>query len=113
MPKEVTYIECNCEKGRLEKIAETEMERGHSGDPSDWKTTFYECDTCKIIFEKRYYREYDYYNPETNKEEDLETEEWLPYKGKLTKNEIIRFAPKHEGFFRDFDEKPIIKLRKG
>ncbi|PLX27256.1 hypothetical protein C0583_04455 [Candidatus Parcubacteria bacterium] len=50
MPKIITYVECDCEKGRLKKFSETafEVEQNRIFKSDE----FWQCDHCKEIFHR-------------------------------------------------------------
>jgi len=108
MPKEINYIACDCEGGKLHEIAQIAVGAGPSFDPDTWQVTYYACDSCGTIFGrktiKRYSEELDDYEPE-------EVSDFKQYKGKLTLEEIARFAKTCHGDINDYVEEEIIKRR--
>lgn len=59
MVKQLTILECDCKKGKLEKIAETGLKVEDSHDDHGitridkaGKTEFYACDTCNFTYRR-------------------------------------------------------------
>ena len=102
MPKII--IQCDCEKGQLEKIAETQqtIDFYYAQDRREHKTIFYECGSCKEIFTQR--REFSE-NYELQKDSEFKR-----YSGELTKEEIVKNALLCYGNIKD--ETKIINKRK-
>jgi len=107
MPKEISYILCDCEKGKLEEIAATSISWGTMCGDGGRQTSFYACDHCDMIYEQS--RDIPGYHVGGRKEDtlfDMET-----YKGPLTKEELIKYAEDCFGNIYSYKEKEILEKR--
>jgi len=104
MPEQISYVRCDCKKGKLEEIASTEISWGFAcGDGGD-QTLYYGCNSCSNIYARE--RSIPGYPGEDH------FSDYQPYEGKLTKEELINNAKKHFGNIYPWEEKKIIKKRK-
>jgi len=44
MPKEISFVQCDCKKGKLEEIASTKVSWGSACGDGGYETIFYTCD---------------------------------------------------------------------
>jgi len=110
MPKEIRYTQCDCEKGKLEQIAETkERIISCSVDNDRYRTIFYGCNSCSSIFTR---------TKKVVMTDDgvVLGERFSPfelYKGLLTKDYIKAYAPKYETLDREVEEQILTEKVKG
>src|SRR4030043_227771 len=104
MPKRIAYIQCDCEKGKLERIAETDVAPGNSFHQDMRYTTFYSCNVCDRIFTRARIK---HYNEGYRAHDAWKSLGFIPYAGKLTREEIMRFAPQYKGGINEHKEKKI------
>ena len=98
-PKKVTYIECTCGKGRLELIGKTGfLKDSDMHEPIDYRTFFYACDKCPNI-----------YRLQKRDSEAVIPENMILYAGKLSKEQIKKYAHKVLGYLSKEDEEKILK----
>lgn len=108
MVKEVRYLQCDCEEGKLEHIASTKGEgsiNSMRGECGTYRSThFFGCNKCDAV-----YRIYSA-QPSVNWE-DIFFERLRKYEGKLTKEEIKQYASECKGGIKSEDEERIMKRR--
>jgi hypothetical protein len=102
MPKKIKFVQCDCEKGNLEEMVSTKISWcpgcGEEGD----QTIFYSCDFCDKIFKRTRNilgNDPDFFS------------DYIEYNGKLTKEELISFAPEYFGNIYSWNEKEILNQR--
>lgn len=112
MPKEIKFVQCDCEKGKLEPIASTKVSWGFSCGDDGTHTIFYGCDSCERIFTRQ--RNIPAISTPENylNHEPVSYSDYSAYDGKLTKEELIKNAQEHFGYFSSRCEKEIIEKRK-
>lgn len=104
MVKEISYIECDCKKGKLEKIAETgilwDSCCGGTGD----RSVFYKCDNleCRRVYQQ---------NIELGGEPGMKDTmgEIKIYTGKLSSEQIKKYASLESGILIFYKEEEILK----
>ncbi|MBN2053230.1 hypothetical protein JW756_07030 [Candidatus Woesearchaeota archaeon] len=100
MPEEISYIKCDCRKGKLEQIAETKKRVVPFEHHSSYIIQFYGCDSCFQIFtrtKKKVMGPDGFHVGEKLYPFEL-------YKGLLTKEDIIKYATRYETLDRKAEE---------
>jgi hypothetical protein len=92
MVKEIHYFACDC-GDIIDEIASTQMGGGIQYGDTFTQTIFLCCRKCGKLFFT---------------DHGLDEKEIRPYTGRLTKEQILEYAPKVRGTFDSFDERNII-----
>lgn len=112
MVKIIEYVQCDCEKGKLELIASTQQagsiyvsdSKGSRECGTFRATHFYGCSQCDAVY--KVHSEHP-----SISWEDIFLKHLVNYKGSLTREEIKQSASKCHGEIRPEDEERIIKKR--
>jgi len=123
MPNEIKFIQCDCEEGKLEFLAQTKPHYFiNTPTHTEYKKTdFYSCTNtqCNRIFSRnhshQFFTETDEQGCIVGKAKchhEDNYSQYFPYKGELTKEEIKKHAHDCVGEFSNFEEEKIIAKRK-
>ncbi|KYK27135.1 hypothetical protein AYK26_00380 [Euryarchaeota archaeon SM23-78] len=111
MSNELADVLCSCKEGRLEEIASTEPSLGFFCWGNANQVKFYECGFCKQIFQREVCL-FKNNNDNNNGNTIYEFSDFRPYKGNLTRQEIINNAKNFVGYIYVQDEEKIIAQRR-
>ncbi len=93
-------------QGELEKIAETKKEGGWSGT---MQTLYLECSSCNQLYKLLQGTRSKYIDKDGNITEAREFKDLYLYDGLLTKEQLIKYAPKNSGKISPKREKKLIE----